>query len=282
MRTVIFLAIVVFSSAKSQSESLSAKKCQEFYSTADNKQFKEPSESGLELAESDEFPYMVAIGWKNKDGLIDYRCAGVLIDPKFIVAPAYCAAYQGEKPSVVQVGKTQLNEPSQAEDSLPIKNIIVHPDRKEDTFYNDIALYELEAPVAKLPACLWDEAEISNAENTLVTYDRNETESEKADKLIKIKTKLHPNDQCMEFYRIFPNADKGIMDTQLCAVEINTKDCRIQASGPLLLQKLDDKKSIPYVIGISSFTSECSGDSAPSIYSKIPAYAKWIESVVWV
>lgn len=53
------------------------------------------------------------------------------------------------------------------------------------------------------------------------------SEDEKNAKLLRIQNQLYPNDQCLEFYGRYARLSMGIMESQLCAAELNHTSCQV-------------------------------------------------------
>lgn len=122
---------------------------------------------------------------------------------------------------------------------------------------------------------------------------------------MEIYLKNVPLQKCSNYYsyekrfRDEPNngqlcaADPGfIMDA--CQVQfkifyffkINFNKCFLyffkgKSGGPLLIHRIKNGKSIPYVIGLNSFGDGC-GNGIPSLYTNVSHYLRWIENNVWL
>lgn len=99
-----------------------------------------------------------------------------------------------------------------------------------------------------------------------------------------------PNVECNEFLLEYDkNRDAkpirdGISERQYCAMRPNGTDDNCK-SGIQSLQILTSNlnpadSSNAKVVGIISFGVGCFGE-LPNVYTKIPYYAEWIESIVW-
>ncbi|CAD7084463.1 unnamed protein product [Hermetia illucens] len=248
-------------------KSISEEKCEHYYSSG-NKENDKPDGS--------RFPYMAAVGWSNENGTISYRCGGILIDPKYVIGLAHCILRK--QPSHILLGSQELPLSATLDNGIPIKNISVHPGYEKGGVYHDILIYELENEVRNRPACLWNRDSIPDSEIFSLLYSVDEKNA----KLLRIQNQLYPNDQCLDFYGKYARLSMGIMESQLCAAELNHTSCQLPSvRGPLIMQEQQPGSLIPYVIGTASFGMPCGRDSMPTVYTKISAYTNWIESNIW-
>lgn len=107
------------------------------------------------------------------------------------------------------------------------------------------------------------------------------------DKLRQAKVEILPRrDCCIELQEYNKKAKlgalrNGISQGQYCAYDLprGCESCKSSSGGPLQYKK-STKKSLPHIVGISSFNIECDG-SLPTIYTRVAFYLDWIESHVW-
>lgn len=104
---------------------------------------------GGDITDVNEFPHMTAIGSREGETIF-WQCGASLISKKFIVTAAHCAPRSTKVAStVVRIGDKNLNDEFDGAEpeEFGIKRVIVHPDYKRSTKYNDIALFELDGEV---------------------------------------------------------------------------------------------------------------------------------------
>lgn len=63
---------------------------------------------GGKRSDVEEFPHMVAIGFPNLEGDIEFKCGGALISEKFIVTVAHCSSLKGVAPTIIRLGRVRL------------------------------------------------------------------------------------------------------------------------------------------------------------------------------
>jgi secreted trypsin-like serine protease len=182
--------------------------------------------------------YFVAIGWKDDNENIHFACGGSLISEKFVITVAHCAKNQNEKaPSVVRLGEHNLA--STDDDASPvdyeIEEIIKHPDYRQSSKENDIALIKLKKNVtfnANInPSCLPQTNETKKVviavcrqnycNNNEITkffhqtgWGQNGTFGSQADVLQKVKIDVITNSECQEKYE---DEYRTIKTSQICA-----------------------------------------------------------------
>lgn len=132
------------------------------------------------------------------------------------------------------------------------------------------------------PACLWLDRNPLPAKVTAIGYGHKEFAGENSKILQKVDLALFTNKNCNKFYVNNSNVPNGITESQICAGETNEiKDtCQGDSGGPILSKLKIGNRTIPYVIGVTSFGSSCAS-GVPAVYTRISDFRRWIERVVW-
>jgi len=219
------------------------------------------------------YPWMVSIQSKSDS---EHFCGGSLIGESYILTAAHCIEDVRADEIQVVVSEYHLQETSQQEQVIAIKNIYMHQNYGDD---NDIAVLQLVTPTNKPPVKLAD-ASLNNglavgANMTVMGWGNQLVEGEQFPNILQeVQIPLADHAQCKTSYA---GVDMDITDNMLCAgLTSGGKDsCQGDSGGPLVYQKDSDW----FQTGVVSFGEGCAQENFFGIYTKVANYNDWIAQV---
>ncbi|XP_054729559.1 serine protease persephone-like [Anastrepha obliqua] len=228
-----------------------------------------------------EYPHMAKIVYDVED----MACGGTLIDKRFVLTAAHCIITRDMKPIKVILGVTDFNDTEQWQGRLEIdiKATYVPQNYSSFSHYFDIGLIELASDavfsVKVYPICLHTDPTDLPENTEIIETGWRSTEIYSLSKhLMAAKMNLIPLPECnakLEYY-IDRRLRHGIDETQLCALAPGKDACWGDSGGPL--QIINDKAYT--VVGVVSLGGGC-GKNVPGIYTSVPKFLDFIESIVW-
>ncbi|KAM7359745.1 serine protease snk [Cochliomyia hominivorax] len=247
--------------------------------------------NGRVLAAPGEYPHMTALGFRSKNGKVDYKCGGSLISENFVITAAHCTNLTGLQPDKVRIGDLNLMiEESYLEPQIrDIRKIYVHPDYRSNSYYNDIALLELTQEVVLTefvrPIRLWTHDTIPFTTAYAMGYGATDFARKRTNRLTNLNMTIVSNSDCDREMPKIPETDRGIISSQICArdYQLNRDTCQGDSGGPLQLNirgRRSQNRLHYQLIGITSYGLYCRS-GYPSIFTRVYSYLDWIERIVW-
>uniref|UniRef100_A0A674J899 Acrosin n=1 Tax=Terrapene triunguis TaxID=2587831 RepID=A0A674J899_9SAUR len=179
----------------------------------------------------------------------------------------------------VVIGASQLSQRGPEAQVRSIKQVVQHEHYEPRTESNDVALLELDQPIAcndyAQPACLPDAmVEVSNLSHCYISGwgVTQETSQETADILQEAKVHLLDITTCNSS-RWYNGA---IASNNLCAgyEQGGIDSCQGDSGGPLMCTEERSKRF--WVIGVTSWGLGCAKAQRPGVYSSTQHFHDWI------
>lgn len=178
---------------------------------------------GGKNARSGEFPHMAAIGYKNLNNQINFKCGGSLISEQHVITAAHCNKADRQVPSIVRLGDVNLKikEPNSPERDIEIAEFIFHEKYVQNEKIHDIAIIKL-GQIIKFskyirPACVATSKKILENTKAFATgwglVEALTTRT--SDHLQKVELSIFGNDECQQIY-----SNTTIDESKLCAGEL--------------------------------------------------------------
>uniref|UniRef100_A0A182WR24 Peptidase S1 domain-containing protein n=1 Tax=Anopheles minimus TaxID=112268 RepID=A0A182WR24_9DIPT len=243
-----------------------------------------------ELAKAREFPHMALVGFGAAPD-IRYLCGGSLVSDRFILTAGHCLDSINFGPAtIVRLGELSLS--STTDEAFPeeydVAERIPHPEYKQTSHYNDIALIKLGRKVILSPyirpICLPVQQTISQKRAIATGWGAIGFGLEQSSALLKVTLDIYRFDECKDLFDPTRKLRTGLNATmQMCAGSRNsTKDtCQGDSGGPLQVYNDANVYCTYTVIGVTSFGQNCGLAGVPAVYTAVFPYLSWIENLIF-
>nr|XP_060639175.1 serine protease 27-like [Anolis sagrei ordinatus] len=230
------------------------------------------------------WPWQVSIRWNRR-----HFCGGSIVAEQWVLSAAHCFKKNPVSQITVTVGEYQIGNLSTNTQTIPVVQVIRNIEFAGAATRGDIALLRLQRPLKYtpyiLPVCVPHPSEVfSEGMPCWVTGWGNIQYEEPlpSPKILReVEVLLIEVDRCNELFSVpqpVSNGSKPILDSMICAgYEHGGKDaCQGDSGGPLVCAKNDSW----FLVGIVSWGQGCALPYRPGVYTRVTAFANWLQRYV--
>jgi len=228
---------------------------------------------GVEVQPEFKYPWTADLFYK----VGGHFCGGSLINSTWILTAAHCST--GMRPSSVgvQVHRHDLSSSANSESGVvrDVKTIVIHPEYSGIFFDNDVALWELSAPITNVPFVTLDTDGSYSTVGALATvagWGATREGGRGSDILLEVDVPILSNEKCRQQY------NGRIRDSMICAgYDQGGKDsCQGDSGGPLFV----NKNNKPVQIGVVSWGEGCARAGSPGVYARVSYLMDFINDTI--
>ncbi|XP_035779125.1 uncharacterized protein LOC118459650 [Anopheles albimanus] len=229
----------------------------------------------------------VVLGWDSVTESAD-NCHGVLIDEDTVITLAQCTSFKGKPPTYVTVTAS-------GNDQYDISSISIHPDYRNGSLYNNIAIIKLNEPLNfhkyLLPACLWPHYALPDDRFEILGRGRRDLNElylyqtptiNAVSKSLISRADLHQRDNCTLPSVYSARLPVGLSEEHLCfgnAPFLVPETCELMYGGAVQRNVFRLQKYFKHLFGLSMLGRDC-GYGQSAIAVRIASHMEWLSKVL--
>jgi len=227
--------------------------------------------------EVNEYPWLV--GLSDIGGSDRPYCGGSIINNEYIVTAAHCVL--GSSASQVQILLNMWdwnNGPTRIVKRF-VDRITIHPGYNSNTLNNDIALIHLRDAISFTafpgikPVCLPpSSADYAGKDATVTGWGTTSSGGSQPEIAREVTVPIRTQAECQAAY------GNSVNQNMICAglTQGGKDSCQGDSGGPLTVADSNGKH---YLAGVVSWGSGCASPGRYGVYTDVPNYISWIQSV---
>lgn len=228
----------------------------------------------------DLFKWMALI-WQSNERPV---CGGAQIAPGYVVTAAHCHVQLSVSSYQVKLGTLQAKQGKMFEISRAFTHPQYHQLETNEALY-DITILELKDPDSMLSEATidwnWNETVPKTGEFVTTAgfgyISQDWTALPDPNRLLRVDVPVVSRTECTA---TFENVDGSV---HICAGydEGKCDSCQSDSGGPLrYVETLEDGRQRQLLVGIVSFGSGCAQSLKPGVYTRVSAFASWINDTI--
>ncbi|XP_058125100.1 uncharacterized protein LOC131285452 [Anopheles ziemanni] len=233
---------------------------------------------------------IVQLSWPGSTELARNNCMGAIIDHDTIVTLAECATNDDIAPSQV-IHRFRKSFDVFEERRYDIKEIHVHPNHTDRSYYNNIAVLKIDGSIDEMPACIWNSQPLHDNQLELFATGRADLNIYQYANYVVLDPSIirltprvfaYDNDSCSLAKQYLDRLDQGLLDQHLCFGNdpfLVPQVCELAGGGSIQRSVSRLRRFFKYVQGVSLFGRDC-GFGEPAVAVRLQAHLGWLESVL--
>ena len=190
-----------------------------------------------------------------------------------------CAAHCYSGADIIEVGRYNLNDPSESFQRLRVLEKVVHPDYDENTYDNDFLVLLLDNTVDEeiFPPIKLDNGTVNDFLEPgdvlrVMGWGTTQFQGSPSNILLQVDVLYMNNNVCRA------SSYSWLTSNMMCAADEGKDACQGDSGGPLILY--DETTHISVQLGVVSFGIGCADPDYPGVYARVSAQHEWIQSYV--
>ncbi|XP_053692147.1 uncharacterized protein LOC128740611 [Sabethes cyaneus] len=230
--------------------------------------------------------HKITVAWK--DGRRE-NCSATLIADDTALTLAECTSHDGIAPSHVIVDPYGEN--------FDIAMIIVHPEYRKKSLYNNIAVLKLKDRVQfsrqVTPACIWNSREIPNPQVEVASIGRKDINEfyfsrtkfeafEPTEQTLLPRLSVNTPQNCTIPEEFLSRLTRGLAPEHLCVgyrLFLVPGSCRLLYGAPIQRQIYRNSRFFTYAYGLNAFGRDC-GFGEAAVATRLSSHVDWLRTVL--
>ncbi|EAT35022.1 AAEL012777-PA [Aedes aegypti] len=222
-----------------------------------------------------ETSHVALIGWTQRNGAINFDCAGSYLGKNIILTGARCLERDGALADIVRLG-TAMGSPM----DFHVHNVTVHYRYQAEYYYHNMVIIILKEDPQTVstkfkPACIYSRPPpIPEGRVHLMGRDVD-------DAYLKTELDLVDSDKCHEYYSPTKKLKYGaLLVCCMCARNAQVGKCASELGSPMQIVLEKNGKRVPFLVGQKTIGRSC-GTKVPGIYTRLSSdgHLPWIATI---